>query len=86
MKRRTRRPFSGPVSAASQPANCYTERTAWHPAGAPGSEQFSLACHEIVRGCRCEYRHPTLGMHNTPFIFKQYVFLITVFHSDNMKS
>jgi hypothetical protein len=51
--------FRTPVSAASQPANRYAERTARHPVGAPGSEQFSPACHKIVCGCRGEYRHPT---------------------------
>jgi hypothetical protein len=51
--------FRAPVSAASQPANRYAERTARHPAGAPGSEQFSPACHDILCGCRGEYRHPT---------------------------
>jgi hypothetical protein len=51
--------FRAPVSAAGQPTNRYAERTARHPAGAPGSEQSSPACHEILRGCRGEYRHST---------------------------
>jgi hypothetical protein len=50
-----------------QPASRYAERSARHPAGAPGSEQFSPACHEIVRGCRCEYRHPTHIYHKEKY-------------------
>jgi hypothetical protein len=54
-------PLQGP-SFRRQPANRYAERTARYPAGAPGLEQFSPACYEIVRGCHCEYRQTTLHM------------------------
>jgi hypothetical protein len=51
--------FRATVSADSQPATHYAERTTRYPAGVPGSEQFSPACYKIVRGCRGKYRHPT---------------------------
>jgi hypothetical protein len=88
---KTKRPFSGPqflpkrrnktallgatVFAASQPANHCAERNAWYQAGAPSLEQFSPACYEIVRGCRCEYRHPTSPLYSekTSWVFNAFV-------------